>query len=567
MPPRKSRARADAAEPPAAKKAKTAATNVGGHLPTVAPSGELEAAAGPTLSQDAANTLDGDDPGTSAVNPKPARKATKAVAKKPLHAESDLQRAYLQGAIAFEAHVDNSVRSSTFTIIDDGWIEEKNTPRELTPIERAHWTREDEHELRLKWEDDPLHVQIMAETDSTLKEHRVVWKLCCQYFRCLPVDIIGDAVIGSEHRLAIDQTGQKKIPARHIASLPYSPFWPSTACNALSDILWHPLWKNGHVGSLVLAIQFAVIARTNDKRTWEFQNPTDSRFIDDLREAIDAERGLYDYERNSVGELCRRVHAKNPTKQISDWFLLFNGIYKLYGGSGKKPTTAVYAVATEDLVAIKTALRDLGGYDLPTPATIDMYRAAFSVDRTATSAPQGVPRFKAILDTVALNYKRRQLVHQRVKNAAANPDPDAPDAEMSLAAPEPAEASPEPGPEPDATPILADQVLHTSDAELPLAAQAEARLTPVPTLCSEPAPVPMNTLGASESTGVPGSQVPLASGPASAARPSPMPPRPTTSAVEDVGPAGAMGALPLSTTSSSRQWGVRPARRPAPPSS
>lgn len=118
---------------------------------------------------------------------------------------------------------------------------------------------------------------------------------------------------------------------------------------------------------------------------------------------------LHDREKSSVGELCRRVHTRNPTTQVSDWYMLFNGIYQLYEGKGgqPQPKAAVYTVTSDDLGAIKVATGGMGGYGLPNPFDVDLYRATFGAYRHSKSAPSGLPIFQTLLDTVALGYKRR----------------------------------------------------------------------------------------------------------------------------------------------------------------
>ncbi|KAK1826199.1 hypothetical protein QBC39DRAFT_376771 [Podospora conica] len=272
------------------------------------------------------------------------------------------------------------------------------------------------HQLALveQWRASPLKAQIDKETSDTISDLLKVWKTFGQYFRCVPTDIFGNGLTGSPtHRLCIDLSSQRKIKDPEL--LQYSPLWPASTCKALLDVMWHPLWRDGEVRSLVLALQMAVIARTDDRTTWDFHNHTDSKFLDRLREEIDAERTVRLDKRRSVGELCRRAHEREPRLQTSDWFLLFTGLANVFkGGRGRTEAGgSFYVVRTIDINAVETALRNLGSYDIPHPVGGPLYREVFSDDTKSTSAPSGMSRFAEVLGKVAMNSMRTKLIENR----------------------------------------------------------------------------------------------------------------------------------------------------------
>ncbi|KAK1828635.1 hypothetical protein QBC39DRAFT_358718 [Podospora conica] len=388
MPPSRKRSNGGLPGPPPAKRGKSAATQ----LP---------------------------DNNNPAANDRPAAKGG---AEGSDYDKSDMAERYHQAGKSFWEKATNLPTPPGHGVVSEGEFDAMIEPPPLTSAEDALWPPHREQQLQQDWKTDPLRSLILKETENTLKEHKVLWKSCCQYFRCTPLDIIGDPILGSKYRLATDQTGQRKVPMESIASLPYAPFWSTTSCNALNDILWHPMWRDGDVASLALAIQFAVIARTDDRGSWTFDNPTDSRFVDSLRLMIDGERGLPIPERSKIGNLCRRSAAGHPGRRASDWYMLFDGIFSLYEGRGRQPTPtgAVYMVKSDDLVAIKTALAGVGGYGLPSPVDTNLYRVTFGVKRQPKTAPVGLAQFKSALCTVALNFRRRQLIHQLASEAAAN---------------------------------------------------------------------------------------------------------------------------------------------------
>ncbi|KAK1829410.1 hypothetical protein QBC39DRAFT_384110 [Podospora conica] len=322
-------------------------------------------------------------------------------------ATTDLEIRYLKAATTLESRI---VDIAPPALVEDDWLLERvresgrvghppRHPPRMTENQRRYWTRDDEAQLVQAWQGDPLRMKVEAQSDNMVKAQRSMWKSFGQYFRCTPAELMGDAIVGSRYGLAIDLTGQKKIPPRENASLAYSPFWPTTMCVAMNEIMWHPLWRDGHM-----------------------INTTDSLFLEDLRTEIQDEKDLVIGERSSVGELCRRVAASKPGRQTSDWFLLFDAIYKQYEGKGieSESTTAVYAVCSDDLTATRAAMDGIGAHGLPSPVNADMYRAVSSYHRGSKTAPKGLNTFREVLDIVALNFKRRQAVHRLVSVATTN---------------------------------------------------------------------------------------------------------------------------------------------------
>lgn len=211
-----------------------------------------------------------------------------------------------------------------------------------------------------------------------------------------------------------------------------------------------PALAQREVRSLVLALQLAVIARTDDRRTWDFVNHTDSKFLDRLREEIESERGVDTSKRQSVGELCRRAHEREPRMQTSDWYLLFSALFAAYkGGRHRKDSVTgnVFMVRTGDLHAVEAAWRNSGSYDLPHPVGGPVYRETFSDDTKSSSAPAGPVRFTEILCKVALNSMRSHLIQQRA------PQRQAPHPPQQGQSPEPTPAQPQvPAPQSTAPP-------------------------------------------------------------------------------------------------------------------
>lgn len=338
----------------------------------------------------------------------------------PLAAITQLQNAYIKRGIKWDDLVRQTTKPTTYTETDEDWLAARTEPPQTEP--RHAWTVEDKYQLRVQWRSSPLGTQIERETSDTISDLYKVWNTFDQRFQCVPTDIFGNGLTGSaEHRLCIDLSHHKiKDPDLQQCS----PLWPTSTCKALLDMMWHPLWRSGEVRSLVLALQLAVIARTDERRTWDFVNHTDSKFLDRLREEIETGRVVDISKRQSVGELCRRAHEREPRTQTSDWYLLFSALFTAYkSGRHRKDslTGNVFMVRTGDLHAVEAALRCSGSYDLPHPVGGPVYRETFSDDTKSSSAPVGPSRFTEILCKVALDSMRTHALQQRASQPPAPP--------------------------------------------------------------------------------------------------------------------------------------------------
>lgn len=168
MPPKGKRASGETAGRPTAKKIKTAAGKA-------AAAGQLDDEV-----QNAAG-LDGANPNTAA-KPRGAREGPGSKPPEQTAATTDIEKKYLKAARIFENNIPAPMPPA-FGHVGEAAFLAMVQPRALTPAEGMVWTDQHEQQLLLEWDADPLHRQIMAETDGSLKEHRVLWKSCCQFLR------------------------------------------------------------------------------------------------------------------------------------------------------------------------------------------------------------------------------------------------------------------------------------------------------------------------------------------------------------------------------------------------
>lgn len=252
-------------------------------------------------------------------------------------------------------------------------VDEATMRSMLAPItDDDHWGDDDETALLTEWAADPLRPVIASATNNQVKHNRTLWKACAQYFGCLSADIACPA-----NRLAISWDSQKRIAG----DARLSPFWPDTMCRAFVEMMWHPFWQDGHMPSLVAVLQFTVMVRTDDRRTWELRNEMGDAFIDHLIAEVSLDRPLSLAERRGPVALCRAADARRPpTWRRSEFSRLFEIIADKFKGNeverSKVPKGSFvetpYIVDIKDLRAIGSVLGPMGSFNYPPAATLAM---------------------------------------------------------------------------------------------------------------------------------------------------------------------------------------------------
>lgn len=134
-------------------------------------------------------------------------------------------------------------------------------------VPKAHivpdgWSREDENDVLDQWE---------AEKDLWINIHDPdrylnLWKICLQFAKCTPWDIVG-----FNTKLSFELSGRAgsgEEDENHTWSAPF--------IDRLAWLIPHPAWAGAESSSrpalLATAIQYAVILRTNDQRVWRLSH-------------------------------------------------------------------------------------------------------------------------------------------------------------------------------------------------------------------------------------------------------------------------------------------------------
>ncbi|KAH6991365.1 hypothetical protein BKA56DRAFT_652211 [Ilyonectria sp. MPI-CAGE-AT-0026] len=229
-----------------------------------------------------------------------------------------------------------------------------------------------------------------------------VWKICLRMFRCSPL-----AIITPLNALAY----QPMTPtARRAPMAELSGFWGQTFCANLARIMSHSVWE-GDPMLFMMALQFAVICRTDDRRVWKMPDAATCEALTNLRKAMDSAK-------EERLPLCiHKMHQDARDKAGDD--KLRPGIHSnlmdhlarlIEVEEGSHPTEfqgfPVYAVNAQDLEMIQTAIdtySDNSGFPLLLPTAM-AYEGFISCRAT-----NDVPRGKEQL----IRFCRREFLDQK----------------------------------------------------------------------------------------------------------------------------------------------------------
>ncbi|KAG8418837.1 hypothetical protein J3459_011965 [Metarhizium acridum] len=129
-------------------------------------------------------------------------------------------------------------------------------------VGQGDWSRQDEKNILAQWEAEKAHWINIYDPDRYLN----LWKICLQFAKCTPWDIVG-----FNTKLSFELSGRAgsgEEDENHTWSAPFIDrlTWliPHTAWTAVGD--------SSRSALLATAIQYAVILRTNDQRVWRLSH-------------------------------------------------------------------------------------------------------------------------------------------------------------------------------------------------------------------------------------------------------------------------------------------------------
>lgn len=209
------------------------------------------------------------------------------------------------------------------------------------------WTHADETGLSQWWAQEKL-----SWTYNYQDLYRQLWVRCLLYLQCTPYDIVG--VKGN---LVSERSIKGPRPTDDSSSL-----WPRDFCSDLTDLVTHHAWKCGTEGGakrkLIMALQYAVILRTNDQRVWKIDE-LDYDLLKDFKQVIQDQstKGPVPI-RQLHKEACKRFQrrAVRPRCSLSEGFSSLEKVVKSANNPLHNATTQPFGLRKEDIANLAKAL-------------------------------------------------------------------------------------------------------------------------------------------------------------------------------------------------------------------
>lgn len=138
-----------------------------------------------------------------------------------------------------------------------------------------NWTEENEVELAAAWIEEKNEWAIDANRKPN---YRKLWTWCLAFMECTPWDIVG---IRNGFLYERSKAGRPKNNVSNV--------WTASFCHKFAYLIPHTMWKSrlphGRAKRLILALQYAVILRTNDQRPW---NPeiVEDEFLNEFKSML-----------------------------------------------------------------------------------------------------------------------------------------------------------------------------------------------------------------------------------------------------------------------------------------
>ncbi|KAH6897367.1 hypothetical protein B0T10DRAFT_584091 [Thelonectria olida] len=304
------------------------------------------------------------------------------------------------------------------------------------------WTQADEDAVQAQWDSSPERRAF--ETDGIMHDdHLKLWRMCLRLFDCSPFHILSPLRNLRYHATEDTLNGSGSI----VWSLPFSRLF--------SALLTHPIWHSSR-NRLAMALQYAVICRTDDRRVWKMPPTSKCAALKRLEAALGQTKGvlkaLSEASGTAEGLLPKPVHSMHMEARLAamknrDALSDMSTLLKHLGSIiitqkqlQKAPTTYegfdIYSVTLRDLWNIETAIDTYSGtIGVPKWTSVAFANKTCCQSKTLAAEP---------LDLQQLcQFKKRAWIHQlRLFAKARKEPPDEPVQDFQHDEPEEALPSP-----------------------------------------------------------------------------------------------------------------------------
>ncbi|KAL3951802.1 hypothetical protein ACCO45_013519 [Purpureocillium lilacinum] len=222
--------------------------------------------------------------------------------------------------------------------------------------------------------------------------HLKMWKTTCWEMRCTPL-----AIVGPRFNMAFQPMERSSTTLEQTQTS--RTLWSKDFCTRLDTLVSHPVWE-GDPARLSTAIQTAVIARTNDRRSWLIR----------IRDAA------------LTGPLKGVMHlatiqCRERGRQVSSFFSLLRHIAELASGPSEASTDPLpveYQVRLGDLDLVVDAINTLtGNSSVPMFPDVELVATISHASRESGSMPHGFAELQALYKRAWHHERRSALREQR----------------------------------------------------------------------------------------------------------------------------------------------------------
>ncbi|KAH6997288.1 hypothetical protein EDB80DRAFT_147512 [Ilyonectria destructans] len=274
----------------------------------------------------------------------------------------------------------------------EGWA--SSGPARFAPI----WTDDDETDLIEEYSASLIKrcVDMISATDSDL---HALWKTCIRLLDMDPINLMEDLEVNIEENGTISHDGRVQANA----------IWSAGFCKKLSRIICHPFWRGPwRHDILTFTIRYAAMCRGDDRRPFNFPNPTACRVLD----------GLFDVQDMSDMPLHDR-HMKLRDEAVANRILpsiesdLLAQLGTLVFVTPRAHSEGPVVVSVLDLSRIICALDNLQSDGLSSHISTEVSYQMFLAARGTQDVPVGIDQLKTAYQNCWLNHRRERIVWER----------------------------------------------------------------------------------------------------------------------------------------------------------
>ncbi|KAI8194385.1 hypothetical protein KHU50_011748 [Colletotrichum sp. SAR 10_65] len=221
------------------------------------------------------------------------------------------------------------------------------------------WTAEDEVSLKSKWQKNPQRTKLIDYKDSTLPK---LFRATLRIFHMAPFEIVS-----AKYFLGYEGKSANK-----------SQKWTTTFSQYMYELVVHPLW-NFDINMFRTAMQYAVILRTRDTRTWKLVAPNNDVFFQVFKQVIADFKGQDRPMTEHHSEVRERLQSRAITippyseflRRLEDTVVVHEDVDS--DASNEQGPVLAYKVNNHDLKHIKEALDSLANIGMPYFLSTEVY--------------------------------------------------------------------------------------------------------------------------------------------------------------------------------------------------